>query len=145
MFETFFPRNRNVDIDRLIFDISEYKRTRDYEAFCHLIPGHVFFVRVDAASINEMPSGIAYRVKSSDRIKLTGLAKIQGLTLLPLYTSSDDKRLHDSYAEIEGLEALRMAVKGAGVEGILFQNKGQSWLVLKTDQIKQVLAKHDRQ
>jgi hypothetical protein len=28
---------------------------------------------------------------------------------------------------------------------VLFQNKGQSWVVLKMDQIKQVIAMHDDQ
>jgi len=32
MFEKLLRRNRSVDIDRLIFDIAQYKRTEDYEA-----------------------------------------------------------------------------------------------------------------
>lgn len=74
-------------------------------------------------------------------MKLTPLAKMQGLTLLPLYTSQGDKRLNESYAEIEGLEAMRMVVKGIGVDGLLFQNQGQSWVVLNVDQIRCVLTK----
>ena len=145
MFEMLFRRNRSVDIDRLIFDIAEHKRTRGYEAFCELISGRVFFLRVDPFSINGMPRGAPYRIKSTDSMKLTGIANVQGRTLLPLYTSSDDKRLKDSYVEIEGLEALRMALNCAGIDGLLFQNKGESWLVLQMDQIRQVLARHDHQ
>jgi len=145
MFETLFRRNESVDIDRLIFDISEHKRAKDYEVLCELIIKRVFFLRVDPTSTNGMPRGVRYSVKSTDSMKLTGLANIHGLTLLPLYTSLDDKRLQDSYAEIEGFEALRMATKCTGIDGVLFQNNGQSWVVLKMDQIKQVLAMHDDQ
>ncbi|HSY66822.1 MAG TPA: hypothetical protein VK829_19690 [Terriglobales bacterium] len=145
MFETLFRRNKSVDIDHLIFDIAEHKRAKDYEVFCEVIIGRVFFVRVDPTSTNGMPRGVRCSVKSADSMKLTGLANIHGLTLLPFYISPDDKRLHNSYAEIEGLEALRMAMKSNGINGVLFQNKGQSWVVLKKDQLKQVLAMNDDQ
>jgi len=141
MFEKLFRRNRSVDIDRLIFDIAQHKRTEDYEAFCEVIVGRVFFLQIDPASTSGMPRGVPCRIKSTDRVRLTPLAKMQGLTLLPLYTSQEDKRLNDSYAEIEGLEAMRMVVKGIGVDGLLFQNQGQSWVVLKMDKIRWVLAK----
>jgi hypothetical protein len=145
MFETLLRRNKSVDMDRLIFDIAEHKRAKDYEVFCEVIIGRVFFLRVDPTSTNGMPRGVRYSVKSADSVKLTGLANIHGLTLLPLFTSPDDKRLQDSYAEIEGLEALRMAMNCTGIDGVLFQNKGQSWVVLKMVQIKRVLAMHDDQ
>jgi len=63
---------------------------------------------------------------------------MQDLTLLPLYTSQEDKRLNDSYGEIGGLEAMRMVVKGIGVDGLLFQNQGQSWVIVKMDKIRWV-------
>jgi len=145
MFEKLFRRIKSVDIDRLIFDIAEYKRTADYEAFYTLIGGRVFFLRVDPASTKGIPQGVHYRIQSADSVRLTGLANIQGLTLLPLFTSSDDKRLQDSHAEIEGLEALRMALKTTGIDGVLFQNKEQSWVALKLDQVQHVLALHEDQ
>jgi hypothetical protein len=101
MFETLFRRNKSVDIDRLIFDISEHKRAKDYEVFCEVIIERVFLLRVDPTSTHGMPRGVRYSVKSTVSMKSTGLANIHGLTLLPLYTSLDDKRLQDSYAEIE--------------------------------------------
>ena len=145
MFEALFRRTKSAEIDRLIFDIAEYKRTRDYEAFCDLIAKRAFFLRIDPASTNGMPRGARYRIRSTDSMKLTGLTNIQGLTLLPLYTSPDDTRLQNGYAEIEGLEALRLAMKCTGIDGVLFQNKGQSWLVLKMDQIKEVVARYGNQ
>jgi hypothetical protein len=143
VFEKLFRRNRTLDIDSLIFDIAEYKRSSDYEAFFKLLPDRVFFLRVDPQSTNAIPRGSPYRIKSTDALKATGLANMQGLTLLPLYTSSGDPRLHGSYAEIDGLEALRMALRTSGIDGVLFQNKEQSWLVLTMAQINQVLAKQD--
>jgi hypothetical protein len=143
MFETLFRRNKRVDLDRLIFEIAEHKRARDHEVFCKAIVERVFFLRLDPASTNGMPREVRYRVKSTDNIKLTGLANVQGLTLLPLYTCSDDTRLQDGYAEIEGLEALQMAMKCASVDRVLFQNKERSWVVLKMDQIRQLLATYD--
>ena len=142
MFESLFRRTRSVDIDHLIFDIAEHRRAKDYDRFCRLLRGRTFFLQVDPSSIIGMPVGVPYRTNSADNMKLTGLAQIKGVTLLPLYTSRDDKRLKDSYVEIEGLEALRMAVKAKGIAGVLFQNKGESWVVLSTEQIKTILAKH---
>jgi hypothetical protein len=74
---------------------------------------------------------------------MPGLAKVNRLTLLPLFTFQGDKRLKNSYLEIEGLEALRMAVRSTSIDGLLFQNRGDSWVVLNMEQIKSVLAKHD--
>ena len=142
MFEKLFGRNKSDDIDQLIFDIAEHKRTKDYEAFCKLLEGRVFFCQVDPASTTGMPKGVPYRAQANDAIKLPGLAKIKGLTLLPLYTSPSDQRLKNSYLEIEGLEALRMAVRGKGIDGLLFQNRRNSWVVLNMEQIKSVLAEH---
>jgi len=140
MFAKLFRRNRSAGIDRLIFDIAEYKKTADYEAFCEVVAGRVFFLHIDPASARGIPRGVPHRIKSTDSLRLA-TANMQGLTLLPLYTSRDDERLKDSYAEIEGLEALRMVVKGVGVDGLLFQNQGQSWVVLNMAQVRQVLAK----
>jgi hypothetical protein len=145
MFGKLFRQNKSVDIDRLIFDIAEYKRTADYETFYTLIGGRVFFVRVDPASTKGIPQGVPHKIKATDSLRLTGLAKIQGLTLLPLFTSAEDKRLQGSYAEIEGLEALRMALKTSGIDGVLFQNKEQSWVALKMDEIRHVLAASESQ
>jgi len=58
MFEKVFRRNRSVDIDRLIFDIAQYKRTEDYEAFCEVIVSRVFFLRIDPASTSGIPRGV---------------------------------------------------------------------------------------
>ena len=144
MLKTLFQPKKRLDIDHLIFEIVENKNPADYEAFCQLITERVFFVRIDAESAKQLPKGVPYRVQPMDNVKLTGLANVQGLKLLPLCTSSADKRLQGSYAEIEGLEALRMATKSAGIDGVLFQNNAQSWLVLKAGQIRQILDKHER-
>ena len=88
-----------------------------------MLAGRVFFLQIDPASTSGMPRGVPYQIKSTNSMKLTGLANIQGLTLLPLYTSHPDKRLKGSYAEIHGLEALRMVVKCAGVD-YFFRTKG---------------------
>jgi hypothetical protein len=145
MFGKLFRRTESVDIDRLIFDIAEYKRAADYETFYKLIGGRVFYLRVNPASTKGIPQGVPHKIKATDSLRLTGLAKIQGLTLLPLFTSAEDTRLQGIYAEIEGLEALRMALKTSGIDGVLFQNKEQSWVALKMDQIRQVLAMHEGQ
>ncbi len=87
MFEKLFGRNKTVvDIDQLIFDIAEHRRGKDYDAFCKLIKGRVFFCQVEPDSMTGIPKGVTYRTQASDAIKLPGLAKVKGLTLLPLYT-----------------------------------------------------------
>jgi hypothetical protein len=140
MFDRLLRRTTRVDIDRLIFDIAEHKRAKDYEAFSLLISGRAFFLRVDPESTIGIPRGVRYRITSSDSMKLTGLANIQGLRLLPLYTSSKDQRLQGYCAEIDGLEALRMALK-TGIDGLLFQNQGNSWVALNLSQVKEILTK----
>ena len=140
MFEKLFQRVDRLDVDRLIFDIAEYKRGRDYESFCQVIKNRVFFLRVDPASIDGLPRGVPHRIQSTDRVKLTGLANVQGLTLLPLYTCHGDKRLGESYVEVEGLAALRMAVQGIGIDGLLFQNREQSYVLLRLEQIRVLLS-----
>jgi len=71
---------------------------------------------------------------------MTGLTKVGGLTLLPLYTFHGDKRLNNSYCEIEGLEALRITMKAPDIDGVLFQNRQDSWVGLDKKKIEQVLA-----
>jgi len=143
MFERLFDRNKSVDIDQLIFDIAEHKRAKDYEAFCKLLEGRVFFCQIDPASTPEIPRGVPYRTQGDNGLKATGLATINGLTLVPLYTFQGDARLKNSYIEIEGIEALRMAERGTGIDGLLFQNSRDSWVVLNIKQIKSLLAKRD--
>jgi hypothetical protein len=140
MFEKLFGRNKSIDIDQLIFDLAEHKRAKDYETFCKLLKGRAFFCQVDPPSTTGLPSGLPYQIQRRDAIKLPGLAKIKGLALLPLYTFDGDQRLKNSYVKIEGLEALRMAVKATGIDGLLFQNRHDSWIVLNREQIKQLLA-----
>lgn len=144
MFKTLFKRKASVDIDRLIFEIVEYQRSTDFEAFCDLIAGRQFSLRIDPDSMIGLPRGVTYRTKSTDSVKVS-IADIEGLTLVPLFTACDDKRLHGSYVGIEGLEALRMAMKSTEIDGVLFQNKEESWVALTIDEIKQVLAKYHEQ
>jgi hypothetical protein len=144
MFKTLFKRNASVDIDRLIFELAEYERSADFEVFCDLIAGREFYLRVDPASMKRLPRGVTYQTKSTDSVKVS-TATIEGLTLVGLFTTCDDKRLRGSYVGIEGLEGLRMVMKCTGADGVLFQNKEDSWVVLTTDAIKQVLAKYPEQ
>jgi hypothetical protein len=99
------------------------------------------FCRVDPASVTGLPNGAPYGVQANHAVLLGGLEKIEGSTSLPFYTFRSDERLKNSYLEIAGLEALRMALKCEGIDGLLFQNKRDSGVVLKTDQIKLVLSK----
>jgi hypothetical protein len=47
--------------------------------------------------------------------------------------------------ESKASKHLRMAMECTGIDGVVFENKRQSWAVLKMDQIKQVLAMHHDQ
>jgi hypothetical protein len=99
---------------------------------------------VDPASMKGLPRGVRYQTKSSDSVKADA-ATIEGLTLAAVFTACDDKRLRGSYVGIEGLEVLRIAMRSSEIDGVLFQNKEDSWVVLTTDAIKQVLAKYPEQ
>jgi hypothetical protein len=72
------------------------------------------------------------------------LASINGLKLVPLFTSESDERLSAGRFAIEGLEALSMALKAAGTDGVLFQNNRDSWVGVDKERIRQVLAQHGR-
>lgn len=140
MFEKLFRRKLNIDIDQLIFDIAEQHRKKDYNLFVTLVKEGVFFCKVDPASVRDLPEG-QYTVQAGDDMKLTGLASIQGMRLLPLYTSRSDTRLGNSYVGLTGKEALRMVLKTKDIDGLLFQNASVSWVVLQRQQVQDVLAK----
>jgi hypothetical protein len=127
-----------MDIDELIFEIAEHKRDQDYQSFFKLIKGRSFFCPVDPASTAGIPQGSPYQVKAGDGIRVP-FTNISGLKLIPLFTTQGDQRLAKGYFEIEGLEALRMATRAAGVHGVLFQNKDYSWVGLDQKKIKWVL------
>ncbi|HTD24719.1 MAG TPA: hypothetical protein VK738_18830 [Terriglobales bacterium] len=128
-----------MDIDQLIFEIAEHKRDSDYESFFKLLKGRPFFCPVDPATIAGIPKGSSYRVQANDAIRIP-FANINGVKLVPLFTFQGDKRLAKGYFEIEGLEALRMATKAPGIDGVLFQNKDNSWVGLDLKKIKWILA-----
>jgi hypothetical protein len=68
-------------------------------------------------------------------------AEIQGRRFLLVYTSPHDARLGEHRAEIEGREALRMALKTEAAAGVLFQNAQDSWIALDRAKIAHVLGR----
>ena len=135
---------RKRDIDRLIFEVAEHKREEDYQALFLAIKGKTFHCPVDPASAAAIPRGAAYVTQAHDALRIPCLASINGLKLVPLFTSANDKRLSAGRFAIEGLEALVMAFKTAGVDGVLFQNNRDSWVGVDKERIKRVLAQHGR-
>jgi len=135
---------RKRDIDRLIFEIAGHKREEDYQALFQAIKGKTFYCPLDPASAASIPKGAAYVTQAHDSLKIPFLASINGLKLVPLFTSEDDKRLAAGCFAIEGFEALSMALKAAGADGVLFQNNRDSWVGVDKERIRQVLAEHGR-
>lgn len=128
------------DIDRLIFEIAEHKRENDYQALFRAIAGRKFYCPVDPASAASIPQGAAYVTQAHDALRIPFLASINGLKLVPLFTAHNDKRLAAGRFAIEGFEALAMALKTAGADGVLFQNNRHSWVGVDNERIRRVLA-----
>ncbi len=132
----------DIDIDRLIFEIAEHKRDSDYEALGRAIQGRTFYCPADPASTASLPKGAPYVTQAGDAIRIPLLARIGGLTLVPLFTTESDKRLARGRFAIEGLEALSMALRAKGADGVLFQNNADSWVGLDNDRIRKILDRY---
>jgi hypothetical protein len=135
---------RKRAIDRLIFEAAEHKREEDYQALFRAIKGRTFYCPVDPASAASIPKGAAYVTQAHDSLRIPLLASINGLKLVPLFTSESDERLSAGRFAIEGLEALSMALKAEGTDGVLFQNNRGSWVGVDKERIRQVLARNGR-
>jgi hypothetical protein len=142
MFKNFFKKAKDErDIDQLIYDIAEYQRTKDYEILYKLMTETIFFCPVDSESIKNIPQGEKYITKSADKIK-TYFVEMNGLKLIPFYTSNNDERLKTSYFEIDGIDALKMVLESKGISGLLIQNNKNSWVGFDEQKIRWILSKH---
>jgi len=128
------------DIDRLIFEVAEHKREADLEALLGLIEGRTFYCPVDPASAAALPKGAPYVVKAQDALRVP-LARIGKLALVPLFTAATHARLAGGHFAIEGREALAMALRAKGADGVLLQNKADSWVGLDRKTIGRALER----
>lgn len=140
MFENWFKKEER-DIDQLIFDIAEYQRKKDYKVFYRLIKETKLYCYVDPESIKNIPQGEKYTTKSTDNVKTT-YAQINGMKLIVFFTFKNDERLKNSYFEIDGIDALEMALKSEETSGLLIQNKNISWVGFDKEQIRWILSKY---
>jgi hypothetical protein len=140
MFGKLFEKKAR-DIDQLICDIAEHNRDSDYEMLFQMIKGRTFYCPVDPSSIPAVLVGSQYVTKAQDAI-VVSTVEINGLSLLLLYTSQNDKRLTESYIGIEGFEALSMSLRMNGISGVIFQNNVNSWVGLHNEKVKWILANY---
>jgi hypothetical protein len=142
MFKNLFKKVKDErDIDQLIYDIAEYQRAKDYEILYKLVTETKFFCPVNPESVKNIPQGEKYTTKPDDKIK-TYSVEMNGLKLIPFYTSNNDERLRNSYFEIEGIDALKMVLDSEGISGLLIQNKDNSWVDFDEQKIKWILSKY---
>jgi len=141
MLRKLFTRNRSPrDLDQLIFDIAEYQRNEDYEEFYARIMSHRFYLSLLSPVDSSVPRGERIVVRADSGMR-TRCAEIQGLKLVLFFTTATDARLGEHYAEIEGSEALRMALRSDHTDGALFQNNRSSWVGLDKQKISHVLSR----
>ena len=127
------------DIDSLIKDIADHKKTKDYSEFLALLPNLRLFMPL----VGPLPEGIQHGQKITVRqgMELTArTASVKNLQLVLVFTSSSNPELGAEYAEIEGREALQMVLKSPGIDGLLVQSSGTGWVGVDRDTISDVLS-----
>jgi hypothetical protein len=126
------------NVDELIRRIADHNRPADYVELYVLLPTLKLYFPVSPSAAQSLPKGRPFKVGQDADLRLQ-CAAVQGRRLAVLYTSPADERLGAHYAEIEGDEALRMALRMPDAEGLLIQARGTAWVGIEKQKIADVL------
>jgi hypothetical protein len=133
------PNSFDRSIDKLIYDIVEHKKSDDYMILYEkLLNSELFFSIITDA---EKSDGTQLRVKNRDQIRVPMTSSFNGLNMLVFHTSSQDVRLSKPYAGIRGDKGFEIVSKMPEADGLIIQNNESSWIGLRKEQIKRLLAK----
>ena len=129
------------DIDRLIFDIAEQKRRRDFDLLCRRLRDMNLFAPIGETNV-EVPSGTTHVVAPGDAVKLPTVSLADGRSVVPFCVAQDDPRLGLRYAGMKAAEAFRMTLKMPEVHGLILQNRGISWVAFLRHDIERALKRY---
>jgi hypothetical protein len=127
-----------VDIDKLVYEIAEYKREKDYELFLkEILNRELYFSIVQAEKVRNT----SVNSKMTERnLSVPSTTMFNELKMIVMHTSKDDERLSNPYAGINGLKGLEMVLKMPKVDGLVIQNKESSWVGLRKEKIENLLS-----
>ena len=142
-----FWRRRNSpdtdprDIDRLIFDIAEQHRRRDFDLLCRRLRDMNLFAAIAETNV-QVPAGTMHVVQPGETVKLPRTSLADGRAVVPFCVAQDDPRLGLRYAGIPAAEAFRMTLNTPDVQGLILQNRGISWVAFLRDDIERALKRY---
>ena len=133
-------KTKRSQLDEVIHRTADHHRPADYRELWRLLPAAKLYFPVAQSAAEGLPRGVAIKVGRDSGLRLQRAA-VQGRMLAVLYTSPFDERLGEHYAEIEGAEALRMALRMPDSDGLLIQAQGTAWIGIERGNIADVLAR----
>ena len=129
------------DIDRLIFDIAEQNRRRDYRLLYHRLRDMSLFAPVAETNVT-FPSGTTHTIQPGETVKLPTRTLADGRVVVPFCVAQDDPRLGLRYVGLKSADAFRMTLDIPDADGLILQNRGISWVGLMRPEIERVLRDH---
>ncbi len=140
VFDRLFGKSKPPrDINELIHEIADRKRPLDYDELFRRLPALKLYFPVSASAIDNLPRGTPLQVGKDSALR-AATAAVNGKTFVLLYASRSDKRLGEHYAEIEGMEALRMVMRIASADGLAIQAEGTAWVAMDKKKIGSALG-----
>jgi len=132
-----WPFKRKRDINQLIFDCAEHRRSADAQELIACLMHTELFAPIASGAPN-LPDGTRYVVGANDSIRIFS-AQLGNLSCMAFYTDRNDVRVRRPYLSMTGIEAMKMVLK-ANAGGILIQNNKTAYFGLDAQGIREALG-----
>ena len=130
------------DIDRLIFDIAEQRRPRDFRLLYQRLRDMPLFAPVIDSTVADTPAGTPHVVQPNEKITLPVPTLPSGGRFTPFCVADDDPRLTLRYARFTARAAFERTLADPDLDGLLLQNRGISWVALPRRNLKRLLKRY---
>src|SRR5262245_38529651 len=114
-----WPFKRKRNINQLIFDYAEHRRSADTQELIACLMHTELFAPIASGAPN-LPDGTRYVVSAADSIQVFSV-QLGDLRCIAFYTDRSDDRLRGACLSMTGAEAMRMVLK-TDADGIVIQN-----------------------
>ena len=122
MFGIFKKQKPKIDLEKLIYNIAEYKREDDYLLLLRALIGRDLYLPIEGESVARGSlEGEKITVDSTMDFKIRATKGPEGRLLVPASTTKNHLILKGHYAALEWIELLKMTMKIEKAEGVLVQ------------------------